>query len=171
VQTVPKLLEFVFWEKAEVTIKNEQNLKSLDHLDGQLIIKPLNSMKTFLPTSLCFTLGTVQGLNFQKISGGVDICLFIVIAITHGRFSIINNGGGLKLTPQGIMFGGLGKQLGGFNPPAIQTLVLLFTLHVYENMLVSRNALLTLTTKFYIPLSATQYSSSGAACEEAICKF
>jgi hypothetical protein len=47
-----------------------------------------------------------QGLNCQKISGEVDICLFIVIVITHRRFSIINNGGGLKLTPQGILFGG-----------------------------------------------------------------
>jgi hypothetical protein len=66
-------------------------------------------------------LGIVQGLNCQKISGGVDICLFIVIAITHRRFSIINNGGGLKLTPPGYprasCLGGLGKQLGGFNPP------------------------------------------------------
>jgi hypothetical protein len=71
-----------------------------------------------------------QGLNCQKISGRVDICLFIVIVITHRRLSIINNGGGLKLTPQGIpghlVWGGLSKQLGGStpNPPAIQTLIL-----------------------------------------------
>jgi hypothetical protein len=60
-----------------------------------------------------------QGLNCQKISG-VDICLFIVIVITHRRFSIINNGGGLKLTPHGItghlFLGGLSKQLGGSTP-------------------------------------------------------
>jgi hypothetical protein len=44
-----------------------------------------------------------QGLNCQKISGGVDICLFIVIVITHRRFSIINNGGGVETDPpQGI---------------------------------------------------------------------
>jgi hypothetical protein len=47
-----------------------------------------------------------QGLNCQKISGGLTICLFIVIDITYRRFSIINNGGGLKLNPQGILFGG-----------------------------------------------------------------
>jgi hypothetical protein len=71
-----------------------------------------------------------QGLNCQKISGGVDICLFIVTVITHRQFSIINNGGGGVETdppgyPRGILFGGLSKQLGGFNPPtppAIQTL-------------------------------------------------
>jgi hypothetical protein len=42
-------------------------------------------------------IGAYQGLNCQKISGGggVDICLFIVIVITHRRFSIINNGGGV----------------------------------------------------------------------------
>jgi hypothetical protein len=74
-----------------------------------------------------------QGLNCQKISGGVDICLFIVAVITHRQFSITNNGGGgggLKLTPppgvsQGILFGGVEQTTGGFNPPtppAIQTL-------------------------------------------------
>jgi hypothetical protein len=70
-----------------------------------------------------------QGLNCQKISGGVDICLFIVISITHRRFSIINNGGGVETDPprvsQGIMFGGVGQTTGGVqppNPPAIQTL-------------------------------------------------
>jgi hypothetical protein len=42
-----------------------------------------------------------QGLNCQKISGGVDICLFIVIFITHRRFSIINNGGGVETDPLG----------------------------------------------------------------------
>jgi hypothetical protein len=68
-----------------------------------------------------------QGLNCQKISGGVDICLFIVI--THRQFSIINNGGGLKLTPRGIpghLVWGVKQTTGGFNPPnpsAIQTLV------------------------------------------------
>jgi hypothetical protein len=49
------------------------------------------------------------------------ICLFIVIVITHRRFSIISNSGGLKLTPQGIpghlvWGGGVSKQLEGFNP-------------------------------------------------------
>jgi hypothetical protein len=60
---------------------------------------------------------------------GVDICLFIVIVITHRRFSIINNGGVLKLTPQGIpghLVWGVKQTTGGFNPqpPAIQTLVI-----------------------------------------------
>jgi hypothetical protein len=61
-----------------------------------------------------------HGLNCQEISGGgVDICLFIVI--THRQFNIINNGGGLKLTPpprvsQGILFGGV-KQTTGGSPP------------------------------------------------------
>jgi hypothetical protein len=71
----------------------------------------------------------IPGFELSKNKWGVDICLFIVIAITHRRFSIINNGGGVETDPprvsQGIMFGGLGKQLGGFNPPtppAIQTL-------------------------------------------------
>jgi hypothetical protein len=62
-----------------------------------------------------------QGLNCQKISGGIDICLFIVTVITHRQFSIINNGGGLKLTPRGIpghlVGGGLSKQLGGGSTP------------------------------------------------------
>jgi hypothetical protein len=64
-----------------------------------------------------------QGLNCQKISGGgVHICLFIVIVITHRQFSIINNvGGGWKLTPQGIpgrlVWGGVKQTTGGFNPP------------------------------------------------------
>jgi hypothetical protein len=52
------------------------------------------------------------GFELSKNKWGVDICLFIVIVITHRRFSIINNGGGLKLTPrvsQGILFGGLSK--------------------------------------------------------------
>jgi hypothetical protein len=62
---------------------------------------------------------------------GGDICLFIVIVITHRRFSMINNGGGLKLTPprvsQGILFGGLSKQLGGStpNPPGNSNTALL----------------------------------------------
>jgi hypothetical protein len=66
--------------------------------------------------------GNGQGLNCQKISGGVDNCLFIVIVITHRQFSIINNGGGLKLTPPGypraylVWEGGLSKQLGGSTP-------------------------------------------------------
>jgi hypothetical protein len=43
------------------------------------------------------------GFELSKNKWGVDICLFIVIVITHRRLSIINNGGGgLKLTPQGI---------------------------------------------------------------------
>jgi hypothetical protein len=81
--------------------------------------------------TVCCTINAVgntvrpfQGLNCQKISGGgVDICLFIVIVITHRQFSIINNGGGLRLTPPGyprascLGGGGLSKQLGGFNPP------------------------------------------------------
>jgi hypothetical protein len=57
------------------------------------------------------------GFELSKNKWGVDISLFIVI--THRRFSIINNGGGLKLTPQvsqGILFGGLSKQLGGSTP-------------------------------------------------------
>jgi hypothetical protein len=67
-------------------------------------------------------------LSKSKWGGGVDICLLIVIVITHRRFSIINNGGRLKLTPrvyQSILFGGLSKQLGGSipNAPAIQTLL------------------------------------------------
>jgi hypothetical protein len=54
---------------------------------------------------------------------GVDICLFIVTVSTHGRFSIINNGGVVETDPQGIpghlvWGGGLSKQLGGgLNPP------------------------------------------------------
>jgi hypothetical protein len=71
-----------------------------------------------------------SGFELSKNKWEVDICLFIVIVITHRRFSIINNGGGegLKLTPrvsQAILFGGLSKQLGGSTfptPPAIQTL-------------------------------------------------
>jgi hypothetical protein len=65
-----------------------------------------------------------QGLNCQKVSGGgVDICLFIVIVITHRRLSIINNGGGVETDPPGYpsasCLGGLSKQVGGgrFNPP------------------------------------------------------
>jgi hypothetical protein len=53
---------------------------------------------------------------------GVDICLFIVIIITHGRFSIINNGGGVETDPppQGIpghLVWGVKQTTGGFNPP------------------------------------------------------
>jgi hypothetical protein len=53
------------------------------------------------------------------------------LAITHRRFSIINNGGGVETDPprvsQGIMFGGVGQTTGGVQPPqppppAIQTL-------------------------------------------------
>jgi hypothetical protein len=58
----------------------------------------------------------------------VDICLLIVIIITHRRLSIINNGGGLKLTPQGIpghLVWGVEQTSGGFNPPAIQTLTVI----------------------------------------------
>jgi hypothetical protein len=67
------------------------------------------------------------GFELSKNKWGVNICLFIVIVITHRRLSIINNGGGLKLTPQGIpghLVWGLSKQLGVQppNPPAIQTL-------------------------------------------------
>jgi hypothetical protein len=63
----------------------------------------------------------IQGLNCQKISWGVDICLFIVIVITHRRLSIINNGGaGLKLTPPGYPRASclrrLSKQLGCSTP-------------------------------------------------------
>jgi hypothetical protein len=60
---------------------------------------------------------------------GVDICLFIVIVITHRRFSIINNGRGVETDPPGYpgasCFGGGGvkQTTGGFNPPAIQTLL------------------------------------------------
>jgi hypothetical protein len=48
-------------------------------------------------------------------------CSLIVIVITHRRFSIINNGGGLKLTPrisQGILFGGgeVKQTTGGSTP-------------------------------------------------------
>jgi hypothetical protein len=69
------------------------------------------------------------GFELSKNKWGVDICLFIVIVITHRRLSIINNGGGLKLTPQGIpghLVWGVEQTSGGFNPPpnppAIQTL-------------------------------------------------
>jgi hypothetical protein len=63
------------------------------------------------------------GLNYEKISRGVDICLIIVIVITHKRFNISSNGG-VETDLQGILFGGLSKQLGGStaNSPAIQTL-------------------------------------------------
>jgi hypothetical protein len=69
----------------------------------------------------------LPGFELSKNKWGVDICLFIVTVITHRQFSIINNGGGLKLTPRGIpghlvWGGGLSKQLGGSIPPAIQTL-------------------------------------------------
>jgi hypothetical protein len=63
------------------------------------------------------------GFELSKNKWGVDICLVIVVASTHRRFSIINNGGGLKLTPprvsQGIMFGGggVGQTTGGVQPP------------------------------------------------------
>jgi hypothetical protein len=60
--------------------------------------------------------------GFELSSGGVDICLFIVI--THRRFSIINNGRGVETDPPGYPGascwggGGGGKQTtGGFNPP------------------------------------------------------
>jgi hypothetical protein len=67
------------------------------------------------------------GFELSKNKLGVEICLFIVTVIIHRRFSIINNGGGLKLTPkvsQGTLFEGLSKQLGDStpNPLAIQTL-------------------------------------------------
>jgi hypothetical protein len=56
-----------------------------------------------------------QGLNCQKISG-VDICLFIVIVITHRQFSIINNGGGIETDPPGYHVWGVKQTTGGFNP-------------------------------------------------------
>jgi hypothetical protein len=88
--------------------------------------------KTFAKTiNDVFQTDLAAGFELSKNKwGGVDICLFIVIVITHRQFSIINNGGGLKLTPPGYprasFLGGLSKQLGGGfnppNPPAIQTL-------------------------------------------------
>jgi hypothetical protein len=74
------------------------------------------------------------GFELSKNKRGVDICLFIVIVITHRRFSIINNGGGLKLTPQGIpghLVWGVKQTTGGSTPPtppAIQTLLHSLTL-------------------------------------------
>jgi hypothetical protein len=60
----------------------------------------------------------LPGFELSKISGGVDICLFIVTVITHRQFSIINNGGGLKLTPPGYprascLGGGVEQTTGG----------------------------------------------------------
>jgi hypothetical protein len=59
------------------------------------------------------------GFELSKNKWGVDICLFIIIVITHRRLSIIKNGGGLKLIPQGIpghLVGELSKQVGGSTP-------------------------------------------------------
>jgi hypothetical protein len=60
------------------------------------------------------------GFELSKNKWGVDICLFIVIVITHRRFSIINNGGGLELTPQGIpghLAWGVEQTTRGVQPP------------------------------------------------------
>jgi hypothetical protein len=63
------------------------------------------------------------GFELSKNKWGVDIRLFIVIVITHRQFSIINNGGGLKLTPQSItghlVWGGRGvkQTTRGVQPP------------------------------------------------------
>jgi hypothetical protein len=63
------------------------------------------------------------GFELSKNKWGVDICLLIVIVITHRQFSIINNGGGggLKLTPRGIpghlVWGGVEQTTGGVQPP------------------------------------------------------
>jgi hypothetical protein len=66
-------------------------------------------------------LGLYTGFELSKNKWGFDICLFIVIVITHRRFSIINNGGELKLTPprvsQGILFGGVKQTTGGGSTP------------------------------------------------------
>jgi hypothetical protein len=69
------------------------------------------------------------GFELSKNKWGVDICLFIVIVITHRRFSIINNGGVVETDPppQGIpghLVWGVKQTTGGLNPqpPAIQTL-------------------------------------------------
>jgi hypothetical protein len=60
------------------------------------------------------------GFELSKNKWGVDICLFIVIVITHRRFSIINNGGVVETDPPGYprasCLGGLSKQLGGSTP-------------------------------------------------------
>jgi hypothetical protein len=70
----------------------------------------------------------VQCLNCKKNKCGVDNFTawhFIVIVITHRRFSIINNGEGIETDPPGYLVwgGGLSKQLGVQpQPPAIQTL-------------------------------------------------
>jgi hypothetical protein len=60
------------------------------------------------------------GFELSKNKWGFDICLFIVIVITHRRFSIINNGGGLKLTPPGYPRAsclGVKQTTGGSTPP------------------------------------------------------
>jgi hypothetical protein len=59
------------------------------------------------------------GFELSKNKWGVDILPIHCHAITHRRFSIINNGGGLKLTPQGIPghhVWGVRQTTGGFNP-------------------------------------------------------
>jgi hypothetical protein len=64
---------------------------------------------------------THPGFELSKNKWGVDICLFIVTVITHRQFSIINNGGGLKLTPPrgipGHLVWGVEQTTGGVQPP------------------------------------------------------